>query len=410
MATLLHPANLDRAPAERRPRIGFDVPPSSSGPGRYVRSLTSGLSPEEWEVVITEQAAEQAAEPSQPPALPSPLSATTPLRRRVLAAVPQPLKIWAGFGRQALAYSRRVAQERLDFVHVQNTGCEQAPVAARVAGVPLVLGTFHVNSAIDVNRLRSGPTHRALEWISCHSLHRAIAVCEATRRDWIERTGLAADRIVTIYNGIDPDKFRPGRSRVAARARLGLPVEAIVLGGLGRLDPIKGFADLIDALACLRSEFPQALVALGGTGPAHADLAARAELAGVSDRVALLGFQSDVNVLLDACDVFVVSSLSEALPFALLEAMAHELPCVGTTVGGIPEVIVAGQTGLLCPPRDSEALAAAIRPLLASAELRRRMGVAGRERVIRHFHEADMVSKTIQVYRELLAGRKGANA
>jgi glycosyltransferase involved in cell wall biosynthesis len=83
---------------------------------------------------------------------------------------------------------------------------------------------------------------------------------------------------------------------------------------------------------------------------------------------------------------------------------------VGTTVGGIPEVIVAGQTGLLCPPRDSEALAAAIRPLLASAELRRRMGVAGRERVIRHFHEADMVSKTIQVYRELLAGRKGANA
>jgi glycosyltransferase involved in cell wall biosynthesis len=279
-------------------------------------------------------------------------------------------------------------------------------VSARLACVPTILGTFHVSPSLDLQRVRSGLAHRPLEWISNHSLHAAIAVSEATRRDWISRTRIPAHRVMTIHNGIDPNHFRRGQSQRAARGKLGLPAEATILGGLGRLDPAKGFTWLIEALAILRSEHPQALVAIAGAGPLREELAAQAAAAGVADRVAFLGFQSDVNLVLDACDVFVLSSLSEALPFALLEAMAHELPAVGTTVGGVPEVIIPGETGFLAPPRDGAALATAIRPLLESTGLRAKLGRAGRERVVKHFHEADMVRRTIDLYHHMLVGKK----
>ena len=117
---------------------------------------------------------------------------------------------------------------------------------------------------------------------------------------------------------------------------------------------------------------------------------------------ALLGYCQDVESVYDALDMFVLSSICDAMPFALLEAMAHELPAAGTTVGGVPEVIVPGETGFLAPPRDAVALAESMRPLLGSAELRQRLGRAGRARVVRHFHEADMVRKTLNVYRRIL--------
>jgi glycosyltransferase involved in cell wall biosynthesis len=123
---------------------------------------------------------------------------------------------------------------------------------------------------------------------------------------------------------------------------------------------------------------------------------------GLADRVRFLGQCSDVGLVYDACDVFVLSSLCEACPYALLEAMAHELPVVATRVGGVPEIVVDGETGFLAAPRDAESLAGALAKLIDSPELRRRQGQAARERVVKHFHEADMVRRTIQLYRELL--------
>jgi glycosyltransferase involved in cell wall biosynthesis len=206
---------------------------------------------------------------------------------------------------------------------------------------------------------------------------------------------------MTIHNGIDPDKFQRRRSRAAARHELGLPLDAIILGGVGRLEKVKGFSDLIAALSLLAGECPRVFVAIAGAGPLQAELSEQIRTAGLEQRVALLGFQQDVGLVLDACDVFVLSSLSEAMPFALLEAMAHALPCVGTSVGGVPEAIVPGECGFLCAPNDAKGLATAISPLLASAQLRERFGQAARTRVMRHFQEADMVQKTIAVYRQL---------
>jgi glycosyltransferase involved in cell wall biosynthesis len=397
----------DRSSARpKRLRVGFDVAPSSSGPGRYVRAIIDGLDPDDFEPLVVAEDANDGISPGSQACRPDPRTRT--LRRRMLTAVPRPLKIWAGFGRQAFQYSRRIAGKQLDIIHLQNTGCEQAPVAGQLARVPLVLGTFHVNSALDLTRVRSGPTHRALEWVSNRSLDLAIAVCEATRRDWIARTSMSPDRVVTIHNGIDPQGFSRRQSPATARAQLGLSQDALILGGVGRLDPVKGFEHLIDALALLLPKFPTAMVALAGNGPWQERLMAHAHARGMVERVALLGFQADVNPIFDACDVFVLSSLSEAMPFALLEAMAHELPCVGTTVGGVPEVIVPGETGFLAPPRDGVALAGAICPLLESVELRERFGHAGHARVVKHFHESDMVRKTLDVYRLMLDGKPAA--
>jgi glycosyltransferase involved in cell wall biosynthesis len=119
----------------------------------------------------------------------------------------------------------------------------------------------------------------------------------------------------------------------------------------------------------------------------------------LADVVRFLGYQSNVQRVLDALDVFALPSLCEALPYAVLEAMATELPVVGAAVGGVPEMIAEGENGLLVPPRDADQLAAKLSVLLTDADMRARLGVAGRERVVRDFQESDMVRKTVDVYR-----------
>jgi len=220
------------------------------------------------------------------------------------------------------------------------------------------------------------------------------------------RTHLPARRIVTIHNGINTDQFRRRTDRGKARELLGLPTdERLIIGGVGRLDEAKGFTYLIDAMAYLSAEYPTLTLVLAGQGPLLEPLKAQAARLGLADHVRFLGFCRDVQQVYDALDVFVLSSLCEALPYALLEAMATCLPTVGTTVGGVAEVVVSGRTGFLVPPRDGEALASALRPLLASTDMRETLGRNGRQRVSADFSEEKMVRETIQVYRDLLNAR-----
>lgn len=319
--------------------------------------------------------------------------------------LPKSLRTWAGFAKESGRLSRKLRKPTLDLIHLQNTGCEEAPVAARWLRGPQVLGTFHVDSTYDLDNERSGVTHRVLERISNLCLHRAIAVSEATKQDWVRRSGIPADRVVTIHNGVDAKHFQRGRSQAAARHELGLPNDGrLIVGGVGRLDAAKGFAYLIEAAAVLAAEFPRLHVAIAGQGGLRGELEELARRRGIADRVQFLGQCADVRIVYDALDVYAMPSLCEALPYALLEAMSHELPVTAAAVGGIPEVIVEGETGFLTPPRDATAFATALRPLIESQELRTQLGSAGRERVSRHFTEADCVRKTIDVYRQMLGG------
>jgi glycosyltransferase involved in cell wall biosynthesis len=419
--------------SEQRSTLGIYCPGiGNGGPWRYVHSLLAGIDLGEFDVsVFCDIAGTYEPRPEirvvrltdgkpvgvltpaavRPEIVSNGVHPTGSRPRRIGRLLPGAVRLWAGFGCEARKLARLVREHSVDLFHTQNTGCEESPAAAWLAGVPCVVGTFHVDSTYDLHNVRSGARHRLIEAVSNRCLHTGIAVSNATGLDWIRRTRISPARVTTIYNGIDPEKFRRCQSPSAARAQLGLPNDGRpVIGGVGRLDEAKGFTYLLETAARLRSEYPDLVVAIAGDGPLRGDLEAQAADLGIADAVRFLGFQRDVQVVLDALDVFVLPSLCEALPYAILEAMATELPVVGTAVGGVPEMIVPGETGFVAPARNPDALVDAIRPLLQSADLRQRMGVGGRERVLQHFQERDMVRKTIQLYRDMLACRCAAKS
>jgi glycosyltransferase involved in cell wall biosynthesis len=395
-------------------KLGIYCPGAGTGgPWRYVHALLRGVDLDEFDVTVFcdlpggyEPRPKVQVVPFSATAESSLTNRSSHVQRRLSRhgrVLPASARFWTGTLREVRRLAGVFRLPPLDLLHTQNTGCEESPIAARMAGIPQVLGTFHVDSTYDLEKRRSGFAHRAIECISNRCLHRAIGVSEATSQDWIRRTRLPASRVVTIHNGIDPEYFQRRQDRSTARRRLGLPDDdRLIIGAAGRLDPAKGFADLIEAIRRLVSDFPTLTLAVAGTGPLRESLERQASAAGLGDRVIFLGFQQDVRGAYDALDVAVMSSLCEALPYGLLEAMSHELPTVATTVGGMPEVVVPGETGFLVPPRNPDALATALRSLLDSDELRMRLGHAGRARVKQHFHEVDCVRKTLNIYREML--------
>jgi glycosyltransferase involved in cell wall biosynthesis len=278
----------------------------------------------------------------------------------------------------------------------------ESVLAARLAGVPKVLATYHTDSAYDVldGRLTAG--YRALERATNRLLDRAIAVSGVTRSDRVRIAGIPGSRVVTIHNGIDPDRFARLPARAAARAELGLPADRVLIGGVGQLARYKGYDVLIRAFAGVAGRCPQADLVIAGTGPLREELEALADRLGARGRIHFLGFQPDVLRVLAALDIYVLASICEALPYALLEAMAAGLPVLATAVGGVPEVIEPGVSGLLVAPGRVDAMADALGRLADSAPARARLGAAARERVGRHFHQRDSARRTIAVYRQLL--------
>ena len=240
-------------------------------------------------------------------------------------------------------------------------------------------------------------------WTACLD-DRVIAVCELARQAEIKRARVSPEHVVTVYNGVDVERVSVAGGQAAARARrvIGIPVEAPLVGSLGRLHSQKGFSDLLTALAQVRRRIPSVRLFLAGDGELRADLEAQSRSLGLSEAVTFAGVRTDVPEILAALDVFVLPSLWEGMPNAVLEAMAAGLPVVATAVGGIPEVVVDGVTGLLVPPRDPDGLAQAIECLLRDPGLRRKMGQAGWKRVERCFSVEQMVRKTEDLYETLL--------
>jgi glycosyltransferase involved in cell wall biosynthesis len=261
-------------------------------------------------------------------------------------------------------------------------------VAARLAGVRVV-SHLHIE-----NYFR--PTTRglvaALDSRTARLCARLIAVSDDTRAAY-ERQGYPRGRIEVVYNGVDlpADGSQPEN-------------DPPVVAEIARLCDVKGQRELIRALASV----PHARLVLAGRdleqgGAFQSELEREAERAGVSDRVEFAGFRDDVEALLQGVDVVALPSWTEGLPMSLLEAMAHGRAVVATPVGGTPEVVVDGETGLLVPPRDPAALAEALSRLVADAGLRGRLGAAGRRRVEERFTATEMERRVLDIYDEVAA-------
>jgi glycosyltransferase involved in cell wall biosynthesis len=208
--------------------------------------------------------------------------------------------------------------------------------------------------------------------------------------------------VEVLLHGVDPvTAVRGPEARAHARALLGLDDARPVAGTVANLSPKKDHAGLLTAIDQLRERMPDVLLLLIGSGPLEAELRARVSREGLDDHVRFLGSRDDVAALLPGLDVFVLGSRFEGLPIALLEAMAAEVACVATAVGGVPEAITDGVEGSLVPPGDPAALARALEVVLLDSDLRAAMGRAGRLRVSNDFSIDRAVRRTEELYTEV---------
>lgn len=307
---------------------------------------------------------------------------------------------------------RLIRRERPHIVH---TFLFWANIAARLVGrllsVPVLISSYR-----GLGKTMTW-SHRLLDRLTVWPSHNATCCSDAVRQTVTARIAWRPERLVTIHNGVDRIRFdaivqlAPHSRRVQAHD-LGLRGDGPVVGTVGRLvEPEKGFSILLQAMAWLQAapEGPPCQLLIVGEGPAESRLCALCNELGLTDHVVFAGLRRDVAALLPCMDVFVMPSLSEGFGIAIVEAMMARRPVVATSVGGIPEVVVPGETGLLVPPGDPIALAEAIRDLLRQPDMAARMGRMGRQRAEANFSVETMVARH-QAFYESLAAEAGVRA
>lgn len=217
--------------------------------------------------------------------------------------------------------------------------------------------------------------------------------------------GVKESRMLVAHNGIDADRFTPGDGSLA-RNQYGIGPEAPLVGIFGNLRPFKGHASLIQAMAIVQQDIPDAHLLVVGDGPLEDELRDLAAKLGLEKRVIFTGFQQNTTPLFRAIDLFVMASTEEPFGLVTIEAMACEKPVVGTNSGGTPEIVSQGETGLLVPHENPPELARAIVQLLKDRDRRSAMGLKGRSRVLELFTLSSRSQKISQALKSLCAGQK----
>lgn len=244
--------------------------------------------------------------------------------------------------------------------------------------------------------------HRFAYWLTRASVDTFVAVSEATRQDMIRTRNIDPKRVLTIQYGVDLNGYQKTEAGAAIRHQLGLSADSILVGVVARFTEQKGHTYLLDAMPEIirKAPSPVQFVFLGD-GPLKASLQAKAESLGVNRVIHYPGFVDNVAEWLAAFDLFVLPSLYEGLPNALLEAMAASNPVVATAVDGSVEAVVEGETGYLVPSRDPEKLRDRILLCIRNPEIMRQMGTNGRKRVEDHFSLEKQVGAFHELYQKL---------
>jgi len=250
--------------------------------------------------------------------------------------------------------------------------------------------------------------HHPVPWSSMNGRKRAmtrlaallahiVTVNSTLMRDILVEAGVPGGKIRILPPGVQAPLRLPDRAE--ARARLGLPADAFVVGSLSRLVPHKGIGDLIEAVSLAPDLQGKLMIVVAGEGEERAVLEALAA-SRLGDRAVFLGHLTDTTDLYAACDVFALPSHMEGFGLVYVEAAFHGVPSIGCTVGGVPDVIADGKTGLLVAPGDIAALAAAIQCLHNDPALRARMGEAAYARAHAEFTEEQMTNRYARVFGE----------
>jgi len=270
-------------------------------------------------------------------------------------------------------------EQRIDVVHAHNHVVHHyGAVAARWAGAPAVLNTLHGSSSLLMAPLWT----KVLFWLSCVISDRVVSVCLQVQEVFRKSFPLPGKKTCVVNNGVDLSRL----PAIPPRAR----GKVLTFGTIGRLDPVKDHANLLEAFAILRNKHPDTQLRLLGDGILRHELQQLAATLSVADAVCFEGFDLDVARFLGSIDVYVISSRSEGLPLTLLEAMGAGLPVVTTAVGEVPRIIGAARGGWLCPPSSPEKLAEAMAKALEEPDLST-MGAANR-RAAEQYYSAERMA------------------
>ena len=304
--------------------------------------------------------------------------------------------------RATLSLALLVRRGRFDVVHNHN-------FAAVAVGVPAaILGGARAVVRTEHNVLPRGHPHRLVySWAAALREDAQIAVSDGVRASHVGAHRIPGARFVTIRNGIGDARLAEAADRSAARRSLGASPEEVVCLTVASLTEQKNHENLLAAAALVPRELPVRFFIVGD-GPLRERIEQRVQELGLGGRVRLLGQRLDVPLLLSGADLFVLSSDWEGLPITVLESMAAGVPCVSTRVGGVPETVEDGKSGLIVPPRDPRALSDAVVRLARDAPLRGRLAKAARAAYERGFTGEQMTRQTEALYELALAGRADA--
>ncbi len=301
---------------------------------------------------------------------------------------------------------RLMLQERPDIVHTHTskTGI-LGRWAAKMAGVPIIVHTPHGH----VFYGHFGPLvsrfFLAIERLTASITDCMVALSEGERNDYIRFSVSSPDKIVTIHSGVEIDRYMKAEVNVEEKRRsLGLNPNALVVGTVGWLLPIKGPIHLLNAMAHIWRNHPEIRLVFVGKGELEGKLRAEASRMGVSERVTFLGWRDDIPEIMQILDIFVLPSLNEGMGRVLVEAMAAGRPVVASRVGGILDLVEHKKNGFLVGPGDVNGTSLAIKRLLIDRKMRDEMGRMGRA-MAQNFTVKGMVKKIDALYSSLCQKR-----
>jgi L-malate glycosyltransferase len=297
--------------------------------------------------------------------------------------------------------ARWLRREQVDVVHAhQYTPFFYSMMARMLVRRPGVLFHEHGRHFPDYPRRKRIWANRLL----LRRRDRVVSVGQAVQRALVQNEGIRQERISVIYNGINVDAFKSSETdRHQVRVDLGVNARDFLIVQVARLDYLKDHAAAIRTLARVIRKLPQAKLLLVGEGPEMPKIKDAVAQYGLAERVHFLGLRTDVPRLLAAADVFLLTSISEGIPVTVIEAMAAGLPIVSTRVGGVSEVVLDGNTGLLSESGDDMGLAQHILHLADNPGERCRLGQEGRKRAEQQFSAVQMDRGYAALYEEMLA-------
>lgn len=304
---------------------------------------------------------------------------------------------------------RFIRKQRYDIVHTHSSKAGiLGRIAAKLAGVKMIVHTPH-------GHIFYGYYGKLLTqlfiWIERFAAMLTDRITVLTHIEIKERCDFAVGRrsqFVIIHSGVDLKPFlNVNIDRLEKRKEFGLSGGDKVCISVGRLVPVKGHSYLISAMPKVLGTVPSAKLLLVGDGELRNELEEQTKREGVSKSVIFTGLRDDIPELLAMSDLFVLSSINEGMGKVLVEAMAVGLPVVATKVGGVPAVVVDGETGIIVPPKDPDAMARAIIRLLTDPDTSIKMGKAGRKRVYPDFSVETMIEKIENLYENLIQEKYG---